>query len=78
MGASELARPFDTTQSAISQHLAILRQAGLVQDRREGRRRFYQVRPQPLREVADWVAFFDRFWNEKFEALNDYLKRRPS
>ncbi len=78
MGASDLARPFDTTQSAISQHLAILRQAGLVQDRREGRRRYYRVRPQPLREVADWVAFFDRFWDEKFEALNDYLQRRPS
>ncbi len=78
MGASDLARPFHTTQSAISQHLAILRQAGLVQDRREGRRRYYRVRPQPLREVADWVAFFDRFWDEKFEALNDYLQRRPS
>ncbi len=78
MGASDLARPFDTTQSAISQHLAILRQAGLVQDRREGRRRYYRVRPQPLREVADWVAFFDRFWDEKFEALSDYLQRRPS
>ena len=78
MGASDLARPFDTTQSAISQHLAILRQAGLVQDRSEGRRRYYRVRPQPLREVADWVAFFDRFWEEKFEALNDYLQRRPS
>ncbi len=78
MGASDLARPFDATQSAISQHLAILRQAGLVQDRSEGRRRYYRVRPQPLREVADWVVFFDRFWDEKFEALNDYLQRKPS
>ncbi len=78
MGASDLARPFDTTQSAISQHLAILGRAGLVQYRREGRRRYYRVRPQPLREVADWVAFFDRFWDEKFEALSDHLQRRPS
>ena len=78
MGASDLARPFDTTQSAVSQHLRILSRAGLVQYRREGRRRYYRVRPQPLREVADWVAFFDRFWDEKFEALSDYLKRRPS
>ncbi len=78
MGASDLARPFDTTQSAISQHLGILSRAGLVQYRREGRRRYYQVLPQPLREVADWVAFFDQFWDEKFEALSDYLQRRPS
>ncbi len=78
MGASDLARPFDTTQSAISQHLAILSRAGLVQYRREGRRRYYRVRPRPLREVADWVAFFERFWDKKFEALSDYLQRRPS
>ena len=78
MGASDLARPFDTTQSAISQHLAILRRAGLVQYRREGRRRYYRVRPWPLRDVADWVAFFERFWDKKFEALSDYLQRRPS
>ena len=77
-GATDLARPFDTTQSAISQHLAILCRAGLVQYRREGRRRYYRVRPQPLREVADWVAFFDRFWDKKFAALSDYLGRRPS
>ena len=78
IGASDLARPFGTTQSAISQHLAILCRAGLVQYRREGRRRYYRVRPQPLREVADWVAFFDRFWDKKFAALSDYLKKRPS
>ena len=78
MGASDLARPFDTTQSAISQHLAILSRAGLVQYRREGRRRYYRVRPRHLREVADWAAFFDRFWDKKFEALSDYLQQRPS
>ena len=78
MGASDLARPFDTTQSAISQHLAILSRAGLVQYRREGRRRYYRVHPQPLREVADWVAFFDRFWDEKFEALSDDRQRKTS
>ena len=78
MGASDLARPFAATQSAISQHLSILRKAGLVQYRREGRRRYYRVSPKPLREIADWVAFFDRFWDEKFEALTEYLQRRPS
>ena len=78
MGASDLAGPFATTQSAISQHLSILRKAGLVQYRREGRRRYYRVSPKPLREIADWVAFFDRFWDEKFEALTEYLQRRPS
>ena len=74
--ATELAEPFSATQSAVSQHLAVLRRAGLVEGRREGRRRYYRVRAAPLREVADWVAFFDRFWDEKFAALGTYLQRR--
>ena len=75
--ASELAQPFATTQPAISQHLAVLRRAGLVDDRRDGRRRYYRVRPRPLREVADWLAFFDRFWDDRFEALGNFLESKP-
>lgn len=74
--ASQLARPFLATQPAISQHLGVLRRAGLVDDRREGRHRFYRVRPAPLREVADWVAFFDRFWDDRFDRLGAYLRRK--
>lgn len=74
--ATELARPFAATQSAVSQHLAVLRRAGLVADRHEGRRRYYRVQPRPLREVAEWVAFFEQFWEDRFEALGNYLQRR--
>ena len=74
--ASELAQPFATTKPAISQHLAVLRRAGLVEDRRDGRRRYYRVRPRPLREVVNWLAFFDRFWDDKFQALGRYLENK--
>lgn len=73
--ASELAEPFAASQSAISQHLAVLLRAGLVDARRAGRRRLYRVKPKPLRKVADWVAFFDEFWDEKFDALSRYLEQ---
>jgi DNA-binding transcriptional ArsR family regulator len=73
-GASELAKPFAASQSAISQHLAVLRRAGLVDARRAGRRRLYRVKPKPLKKVADWVGFFDDFWDEKFDALGRYLE----
>lgn len=73
--AGDLAAPFDTTQSAISQHLAILRDAGLVRVRSEGRRRVYRLRPAPLQRVARWVAHYERFWNERLDALGDYLDR---
>jgi DNA-binding transcriptional ArsR family regulator len=73
--AGDLAAPFDTTQSAISQHLGILRDAGLVRVRSEGRRRVYHLRPAPLKRVARWVAHYERFWNERLDAIGEYLDR---
>lgn len=62
-------------QSAFSQHLAVLRNAGLVGSRRQGRSRVYTFQPQPLREVMDWITAYDRFWTEKLGALGRYLDR---
>ena len=70
---SELARPFRISQPAISQHLRILRKAGLVRARRQGRERRYRLRGEPLRAVYDWIAHYERFWTEKLHALGAYL-----
>jgi DNA-binding transcriptional ArsR family regulator len=67
--ASELTEPFETSQSAVSQHLAVLRRAKLVTRRRDGRRQLYSVCPEPLRAVADWIAQFDQFWDQKTDDL---------
>jgi DNA-binding transcriptional ArsR family regulator len=56
LSVSELARPFRVSQPAISQHLAVLRRAGLVRDRRAGRRRVYRIERGPLERVERWVA----------------------
>ncbi len=61
------------TQSAFSQHLAVLRSAGLVAAEKKGRHRVYSFRPQPLAEVADWIVAYDRFWSQKFDHLGKYL-----
>lgn len=61
------------TQPAFSQHLAVLRRAGLVKARRDGRRQVYAFHPQPLTEVVDWVAAYDRFWTAKLDNLGQYL-----
>lgn len=61
-------------RSALSQHLAVLRRAGLVSARRRGRRRLYALRPEGLRRVADWVAWFERFWDRKLEGLGAHLE----
>jgi DNA-binding transcriptional ArsR family regulator len=68
-----LGEPFDVSQPALSQHLRVLREAGLVEARREGRERVYRLTPGPLREVAAWLEPYARFWRDRLEALGDHL-----
>jgi DNA-binding transcriptional ArsR family regulator len=70
---NDLVRPFRISQPAISQHLRILRDAGLVRVRRCGRERRYRLRGAQLRAVYDWAAHYERFWNAKLHALGAYL-----
>jgi len=63
------------SQPALSQHLAVLRRANLVAQRRDGRRRLYRINPEPLREVVDWLEHYQRFWDIRFEALGAFLDR---
>lgn len=72
---NQLAGRFAMTRPAISQHLRVLRQAGLVTVRRVGRERRYRLRAQPLRDVHDWVAYFERFWTHGIKSLGEYLDR---
>ncbi len=69
-----LAEAFDMSRPAVSQHLRVLREAGLVTERKVGRERRYRLRAAPLREVRDWVRQYEWFWKERFDALGDYLE----
>jgi DNA-binding transcriptional ArsR family regulator len=69
-----LADAFPMSRPAISQHLRVLRQAGLVTERKVGRERRYRLRATPLREVRDWVRQYEWFWRERFDALGEYLE----
>lgn len=71
----ELAESFEMTLSAVSQHLGVLRSAGLVSQRKSGRQRLYRLNPAPLKEVADWLTFYQPFWQERLSGLGDYLDR---
>lgn len=74
--ASALAEPFQMTFGAVSQHLRVLEQAELVEVRRAGRLRLYRLRAEPLGEVATWVGEFARYFEERLDALGDYLDRK--
>jgi DNA-binding transcriptional ArsR family regulator len=71
-----LAAPYAMSRPAISQHLLVLRQAGLVTERRAGRARVYRLEPEGLREVRDWVVAYEHFWQEKLQALRAYLEEQ--
>ena len=64
---------FDFSQPALSKHLKVLRDAGLVRMRKVGRERRYRVDAKGLRAVHDWVGHYERFWNEKLDRLGDVL-----
>jgi len=66
MTAGRIAAHFDVTRQAISQHLRVLHGAGLVNERRDGTRRIYRVRPEGLIELR---AFLDDFWSDRLETL---------
>lgn len=70
--AGEIAAQFDVTRSAISQHLTVLKKAGLVDERREGTRRLYRARPEGL---ADVRAFLEEFWTEGLVRLKHAAER---
>lgn len=74
----ELTEPFDVSQPALSQHLRVLREANLVESRREGRERIYRLRPEPLSEVAAWLEPYARFWRDRLETLGEHLDRTPN
>ncbi len=70
---SELARPFAMSGPAVSKHLKVLEKAGLISRGREAQWRPAKLAPAPLKEVADWVGDYRRFWEESFDRLDDYL-----
>ncbi|MBE7447474.1 MAG: winged helix-turn-helix transcriptional regulator [Kofleriaceae bacterium] len=71
----ELTARFAISQPAISQHLATLRQAGLVRGRREGRCVYYRVEPRGLKPLLDWIAHYRAFWTERVGRLERLLEK---
>jgi DNA-binding transcriptional ArsR family regulator len=74
MNVSELRAGFAISQPAISQHLAALRAAGLVTERRQGRFTYYRANPAALAPVVDWVERYRNFWPKRVESLKQVLK----
>lgn len=74
LAVKDLTARFDISQPAVSQHLAALKDAGLVQGRREGRCVYYQVEPKGMKPLIDWITHYRAFWTDRVGRLERLLE----
>ena len=75
--AGELVMRLELSQPGVSKHLKVLRQAGLVLVRTDGKRRLYSLRPEPFAEVDQWLEPYRTFWSKRLDALERHLEENP-
>jgi DNA-binding transcriptional ArsR family regulator len=73
---SDIAAHFQMSRPAVSQHLRILLDTGLVTEQRHGRQRRYRLVPERLGPVRDWIALYERFWDDRLMRLQNLLSKR--
>ncbi len=76
--ATEVVDQFEISQPAISRHLRVLREAGLVTVQPAGRQRIYHLDPAPLRDIDGWLDRYRRFWSGRLDALEDFMDQEPA
>ena len=74
VAVADLAERFDMTRPAVSKHLRVLREARLVREERDGRRRVYRLTPGPLRDVSQWIESYRSFWSANLLSLKRHLE----
>ena len=74
LSVTELAQPFEMSMPAISKHLKVLERAGLIARGREAQWRPCTLKAAPLKDAAEWLERYRRFWEESFDRLDDYLR----
>ncbi len=74
LSVNELVKRLGWTQPMTSKHLGVLKQVGLVSERRLGRQRLYRANLEQLKPIFDWVRPFERYWNERFDRLEQVLE----
>ena len=75
LSVNDLVALLGWNQPSVSKHLGVLKQVGLVSERRVGRQRLYRVNGERLKPIYDWVAPFEKYWSESFERLDQVLEQ---
>lgn len=71
---AEIANHFPVSRTAVVKHLRVLSEADLVKGRKVGREKRYTLQPEPLKEMKDWLSFYERFWDNKLAMLRHYVE----
>ena len=74
---SELAKPYKVSAPAISKHMRILEEAGLLSRRKEGRTHHCRLEQKRMKQAQEWIESHRKFWNDKLDSLERYLKENP-
>jgi len=74
LSVNDIVQKLGWNQPMVSKHLNVLKQVGLVSERRVGRQRLYRVNAEQLKPIYEWVAPFERYWNESFDRLDEVLE----
>ena len=75
LSVNEIVELLGWNQPQVSKHLGVLKQVGLVKERRVGRQRIYRVNAERLKPIFDWVSPFEKFWSERFDQLDQVLEK---
>lgn len=73
----QMAAKFPISRPAISRHLRVLRNAGLIEETAQGRQNYYHLNAERLKEVQEWVSYFDAFWQDKLLKLKKHVEKKP-
>jgi DNA-binding transcriptional ArsR family regulator len=74
----ELVQEFRLSQPAVSQHLRVLKEAGVVASRADAQRRLYRIQPKPLRDLDGWLQKYRKFWADELDSLERHLDANPT
>jgi DNA-binding transcriptional ArsR family regulator len=76
MPVTAISEHFPISRTAVSKHLHVLAEAGLVSERKVGRETRYKLQPEPLLELKQWLSYYERFWDKKLSALKDFVENK--
>lgn len=78
MPVTEITGHFTMTRTAVSKHLHVLEEAGLVSERKVGRETRYRLHPEALLELKQWLSYYERFWDSKLTALKNFVENKET